>query len=366
MPRSNDVLIVGGGIVGCACAYYLASEGAKVEVIDRSGIAAEASGASGGFIDWASGLSRGTLEFVYKSIQLLRKAATEIEDFEIVLDGYIMLALDEAEFANLGQRHQRARNAGLESQLLEGADVRSFEPALAESVIGALYMPDSGHVDPTRMTESFAGAAKQLGAIFEIGVEVSAFEVQGHRVVGALTSRGKRVADHYVLSAGAWSTALAATAGIRLPVEPGKGQILATEPVPPITSRVLNSSGAGIRQNRRGEVIVGSTLEYVGFDKTVNPQAISDLLVEAARIFPALRDAKVRDSWAGLRPMTPDTMPIVAPAPGIDGLWLATGHSRTGLSYAAGTGRAIADLILHGETPLPIERFNPDRFGNSR
>jgi len=277
-----------------------------------------------------------------------------------------MLALDEAEFANLGQRHQRAINAGLESQLLEGSDVRSFEPALAESVIGALYLPDSGHVDPTRMTDSFARAAKQLGAIFEIGVEVSAFVVHGHRVVGALTSMGSRVADHYVLSAGAWSTALAATVGIRLPVEPGKGQMLATEPVSPITSRVLNSSGAGIRQNSRGEVIVGSTLEYVGFDKTVNPQAISDLLAEAARIFPALRDAKVSDSWAGLRPMTPDTMPITAPAPGIDNLWLATGHSRTGLSYAAGTGRAIADLILHDDTPLPIERFNPDRFGNCR
>ncbi len=164
------------------------------------------------------------------------------------------------------------------------------------------------------------------------------------------------------MSAGGWSTALAATVGIRLPVEPGKGQILATEPIPPVTKRVLNSSGAGIRQNRRGEVIIGSTLEFVGFDKTVYPQAISDLLAEAARIFPTLRDAKVRDSWAGLRPMTPDTMPIIAPAPGIDGLWLATGHSRTGLSYAAGTGRAIADLILHGETPLPIERFKSRSF----
>lgn len=362
MPKSCKVLIVGGGVVGCACAYYLTRAGADVTLVDRTDIAAEASGASGGFIDWASGLSRGTLDFVYESIQLLKAAAKDLDDFSFVLDGYLMVATDAPEVSGLRQRYEKARTADLHAEFLEGAEIRAFEPALSSDVAAALYMPDSGHVDPTRMTLVFARAAHRQGARLELGVEITRLETRHARICGAAAADHVYAADHVILAAGAWSAALAASVGLSIPVEPAKGQMLATAPLPPITSRVLNSSGAGVRQDRRGVAFIGSTLEFVGFDKTVSDAAIADLLADATRIAPALRHARVARSWAGLRPMTPDQVPIVCAAPGVAGLWLATGHSRTGLSYAAGTGKALADLITLGHTRLPVSRFDLARF----
>ncbi|HKX17149.1 MAG TPA: FAD-dependent oxidoreductase [bacterium] len=362
MPTSSKVLVVGGGIVGSACAYYLTLAEADVTLIERKDIAAEASGASQGFVDWASGLSRDTLNFVYESIQLLKTAARDLDDFTLTLDGYLMVAVNDGEIAGLRRRYDRAREAHLDVQWLEGAVVRTFEPALSRDVVAGLYMPDSGHVNPKRMTLAFARAAERRGAQLVPGVEIIRLETRGGRVVGAASTDRVYAADHVVLAAGAWSPKLAAPLGINLPIEPGKGQILATHPLPPITTRVINSSGAGVCQDRAGAVLVGSTLEFVGFDKNVSDLAGRELLSDAARIVPALQEARIQRMWAGLRPMTPDQMSMIGEAPGVRNLWLAAGHSRTGLSYAPGTGRAIADLVMRGNTTLPIQHFRVDRF----
>lgn len=354
--------MIGGGVVGSACAYYLALAGAGVTLVERKGIAAEASGASHGFIDWAQGLSRGTLDFVYESVQLLKQAAKDLDDFELTLDGYLMVAMNGDEVAGLRRRYEKAREADLKVEWLEGPVIREFEPALSVDVVAALYMPDSGYVDPTRMTLALARAAERRGAQVILGVEMTRLEARSGRVVAAGAADRVYAADHVVLAAGAWSPGLAATLGIGLPVEPGKGQMLTTQPLPPITTRVMNSSGAGVRQDRNGVAFIGSTLEFVGFDKTVSKVAVTELLCDAMRVVPALRQARVHTAWAGLRPMTPDQIPIIGEASGIANLWLATGHSRTGLSYAAATGRAIADLVTHGNTALPIEHFRLDRF----
>lgn len=364
MTGASKVLVIGGGVVGSACAYYLALTEADVTLVERTGIAAEASGASHGLIDWAQGLSRGTLDFVYESVQLLRGAAGDLDDFELTLDGYLMVAMDGEEISDLRRRYDKAREADLTVEWLEGPAIGKFEPALSNDVVAALYMPDSGYVDPRRMTLAFARAAERRGAQVILGAEITRLDTAGGRVVGAAAAHQVFAADHVILAAGAWSSRLVAPLGLSLPVEAGKGQMLSTQPLPRMTTRVINSSGAGVRQDRRGVAFIGSTLEFVGFDKTASETIAANLLLDAMRMVPALRQARVDKTWAGLRPMTPDHLPIVCGAPGVSGLWLATGHSRTGLSYAAGTGKALADLITRGGTSLPIGHFDLTRFAD--
>ncbi len=363
MLRSFDIAIIGGGIIGCTCAWFLAREGLRVVVFERSHIAAEASGASAGFIDYAEGLSRGTLDFAQASIGLLCEAAEELADFELTLEGCLTLAVSEKELPRLRERYEAGRAAGLRVELLDGPAARALEPSLsAQTVLSALYQRDAGHVDPARMTHAFACGAVKRRAQFEVGIEVTDLVRLGKTANGIITSRGRFGAEHIVLAAGAWSRNFASAVGVKLQLRPAKGQMLATEPVPRFTQRVFNSSIAGLRQNRKGEVIIGSTLEYVGFDKTVDPKVVTALLSDATRLVPALRAARISRSWAGLRPMTPDSLPIIGQPEGLDRFWLATGHSRTGFTYAAGTGRAIADLITRGTTSLPVHRFAPTRF----
>ncbi|HET7379530.1 MAG TPA: FAD-dependent oxidoreductase, partial [Gaiellales bacterium] len=173
LPTAPKILVIGGGVVGSACAYYLTLAGADVTLVERTGIAAEASGASHGFIDWAQGLSRGTLDFVYESVQLLKVAAKDLDDFSLTLDGYLMVALNAEEIPSLRRRYEKAREADLDVRWFDGPAVREFEPALSADIVAALYMPDSGHVDPRRMTVAFARGAERGGAQVISGVEIT-------------------------------------------------------------------------------------------------------------------------------------------------------------------------------------------------
>lgn len=360
---SPSVAIIGGGIIGCATAYYLAREGIRATILERSQPAAEASGANAGMCGRLAGLEAGTLDFLRPSVDLLWRAAEELDErFDFRREGRLLLALQESDLPELRHLATRASEAGLKTELLDGPAVRSLEPALAETVQGGLLVLEDGQLDPVKTTNAFANTAVRLGARLETGVEVQRLEAQGGRVVGLRTSDGPRAFDQVVLAAGAWSGGLAQTVGLGLPVTPGKGQMLATEPLPRFSGRVLRGPAVGMRQAANGEIIIGSTVEDAGFDKTVVPATIQSHFERMAAAVPALRSARIGRSWAGLRPMTPDSLPIIQAAPDLDGLWLATGHSRTGMSYGPGTGRAIADLILRGRSSLPLEQFTLDRF----
>ena len=358
-----EVVIVGGGIVGCATAYFLAREGLKPLLLERSDLAAEASGANAGLIGVASGLETDTLDFVRPSVELLFEFAEELDEpFELRRGGRLVLAFDEADWAYLRPLYERALAAGIRAETLDQRSVREVEPTLGESVIGAIYLPDDGQLDPVPATRAFGLAAERLGARIERGVQVTELVTHGGRIAGVETRDGIRSTRSVVLAAGAWSAELAAGLGLDLPVRPGKGQMLAIGPLPPLTTRALRAPIVGMSQRRNGEVIVGSTVEYVGFDKQVQPATIETFFRWIGEAVPALRSARIGRTWAGLRPMTPDSLPIVDAAPGLEGLWLATGHSRTGMTYGPGTGRVIADLIADREPSLPIDRFRLDRF----
>jgi glycine/D-amino acid oxidase-like deaminating enzyme len=353
-----DVVVIGAGIVGVATAYYLARAGVRCLVLERTGPAAEASGANAGFIGYAHGLETGTVEFVKASLSLLFELAEEGEEFDLAREGYLLVALTRQQLDHLRELRRRAVAAGLRSELLEGTTLRALEPALGNGVLGGLYLADAGHIDPVRATLAFVNRARLRGAEFRFGVEVGRVVAEGDRVVGVEAGGDFYPSPNVVLAAGAWSKPLAATCGVNLPVDPARGQMLATVPLPPLTRRVIRGPEVGLRQNRAGEVVIGSTVE-------VDRETIQGLYEKAVGMVPKLGGAAIGRTWAGLRPMTPDLLPIVGPAPGIRGLWLATGHSRTGMSYGPGTGLAMAELIIYGRTSLPIYAFRPERFGGN-
>lgn len=256
---------------------YLGRAGIKCLVLERSGPAAEASGGNAGFIRYAHGLETGTVEFVKASLALLFELAEEGEAFDLVREGYLLVAPSWERLEHLRMLHGRARAAGLKVELLGAAELRALEPALGEAVTGGLCLADAGHVDPVRTTQAFVNRARRLGVEFRFGVSVDRILIDGGRVTGVEAGAKFYPAPNVVLAAGAWSKGLAAGCGLSLPVEPARGQMLATVSLPPLTRRVIRGPEAGLRQNPAGEVIIGSTVEFVGFDKGVDPATIKSL-----------------------------------------------------------------------------------------
>lgn len=365
--RSADVIVVGGGIVGCTTAYFLAREGLNPLLLERSDVAAEASGANAGLVGATGGLENDTLAFVRPSVELLFRTAEELDEpFELQRSGRLLLAFDEDDWAHQRRVFELARAAGSRAELLDGRTAREVEPVLGEGVLGAVYLAGDGQLDPAPATRAFARAAERLGARIERGAEVTALVEARGRIVGVETRNGPRSAGAVVLAAGAWSAQLAAGVGLDLPVRPGKGQMLSVAGLPPLTARTMRGPLVAMSQRRNGELIVGSTVEYVGFEKQVQRETIDSFFRAAGEAVPAVRSARIGRTWAGLRPMTPDSLPIIGPASGLEGLWLATGHSRNGMSYGPGTGRVIADLIVGRAPSLPIDRFGLERFAGDR
>lgn len=361
--ETADAVIIGGGIIGCASAYYLAVRGIRSLVLERRGIATEASGANAGMIGASGGIPGKTLAHTKKSRELLARDAEELgRPVELVRDGRLVLASTEAEWAEV-QEFVTTRGAeGIEANLLSADDLRSLEPVLGAGFVGAALVPGDGHVNPFLLTHAYAAAARRLGAEVRVGVEAIRLETSGNRVTGVLTQAGPIAAPRVVVAAGAWSGPLLAPLGVDVPVRPGRGQMLVTETLPPLTSRALHTSEIVIRQDLHGHVLIGSAVEYVGFNREVTLPVLSRFCRLAIALMPALKEARIIRTWAGLRPMTPDSLAIIDAVPGVDGLFLATGHSRTGVTYAAISASLLAQLLTEGRTELPLDPFRLERF----
>jgi glycine oxidase len=366
MNETADAIVVGGGVIGCAVAYYLSTFGVRPLLLERGALAAEASGANAGMVSASSGLAGRTLDYSRKSMELLARDAEELgRPVEFVRQGRLMLALTPEHLAEMHAFAIGLSRGGLDARLLSGDDARALDPTLGPAILGAVYIPEDGHVNPFLLTHAYASGAKRRGAIIRQGVQVTRIEVSKGRVTGVSTRSGRVEAPLVIVAAGAWSPSLLAPLGIALPISPGRGQMLATVAIPPLTARVLRSPVVGLRQDVRGHVIIGSTVEYVGFTKAVTPPVLARLCRLALAIAPALQGVPIVRAWAGLRPMTPDGLAIIDAVPSTSGLILASGHSRTGVTYASVTGWLVAQLATRGTTDLPLDPFRLDRFGAS-
>ncbi|AVO61331.1 glycine oxidase ThiO [Pseudomonas chlororaphis] len=354
MAKQQQVVIVGGGVIGLLTAFNLASAGQQVVLLERSNVGQESSWAGGGIVSplypWryspaVTALAHWSQDFYPQLAE--RLFATTGVDPEVHTTGLYWLDLDdEAEALAWAQREQRPLSA------VDISAAHDAVPVLGGGFSRAIYMADVANVRNPRLVKSLKAALAALPAVtIHEQCEVSGFIREGERVLGVQTSLGEIRGDQVVLAAGAWSGELLKSLGLALPVEPVKGQMILYKCASDFLSCMVLAKGRYAIPRRDGHILIGSTLEHEGFDKTPTSSALESLKASAIELIPALAQAEVVGHWAGLRPGSPEGIPYIGPVPGLAGLWLNCGHYRNGLVLAPASCQLFADLML-GQEPI--------------
>ena len=361
------MVIVGGGIIGCSIAFSLAKAGVRPLILEKTAIAAEASSGGAGLLSTQAHTDEGGPLFDLKlasrglypdlAAELRERADTDIELRPL---GHVVPAFGPEDATLIRRRVAWQSVRGLTARWLSAAEARDLEPGLPEALQGAGWFPDDHHVNPTAVTQGLAGAVTRLGGQVRVECPVSELLLDGERVTGVRTAAGPIAAGVVVLAAGAWSGEFQQSAGIPIPVLPAKGQIVVARLPEPALRHVVYEQ-IYVIPRATGEHIIGSTVEYVGFDKGVTMEEIARLLKAATALAPALSEAEMVASYGCLRPASADGLPLLGRVPGRPGLLLATGHFRNGILLAPITGKLISESILQGTTTIPLEPFRPDR-----
>jgi glycine oxidase len=252
---------------------------------------------------------------------------------------------------------------GLAVTWLKGAEVHEYEPLLNPSIDAALYLPHATSIRPHLVTQAYAEAARKLGVRILEQTEVTGFEHSSGKVTGVHTAGGETIGcDAVIVATGAWSEQIGQWLGLNIPVFPARGQILALrQPAVPLRHTIFGE-GLYVVPKVDNTIYVGATIERVGFDKRNTAGGIAWLLSSVIRLLPELEYATVERIWAGLRPLSKDSYPILGKAPGWENVILATGHGAGGFELSAITGTTIAELVTTGQTPAVIQPFGLERF----
>lgn len=361
-----DVVIVGGGIIGCATAYQLAREGASVTVLERGDVSGEASGAAAGMLAALSDegerpklfgqLCDESLALYEPLLPVLAETGIDVRHHRI---GVVNLALDEDEAQALRERYEREQKQQ-PLQWLEAQDVRSVEPQANPKALAGLLVPDRQYVDPQRTTQALAEAARRQGARVIEHEAVTGFVRSRNSIAAVTTAKARYEADTVVLAGGPWTMALANRLGAHIPTRPVRGQMLSLDgPQPPLRTMIWGRAYLIPRED--GQTYVGATVEEVGYRKHTTAAGLASLRAGAAALVPPLAKAKQRRAWAGLRPGSPDGMPIMGRLPGWSNVWVSTGHLRNGILLAPVSGLLLARAIL-GESVPELAALSPSRF----
>jgi glycine oxidase len=370
MANMPDVLIIGGGVIGLTTAYYLARDGASVAVLDKGNLGQEASWAGAGILMGGNPKRAhspmGKLRAL--SISLFPDLSAELRERTGIDNGYrrcggleLRRSSDALERQRIDNLIREERGEGLHCEVLDAQQLRELEPALADTLPGAVYFPDMAQVRNPRHLKGLITACSQLGVRPRPGCPVHGFERVGQRITAVRTVEGTIAAGRFLIAAGSWSDMLLELAGLSVGIRPVRGQIalLNTGPLP--FSRVLMAGSQYLVPRPDGRVLVGSTEEEAGFDKRTTATAIHNLLGLAQSLVPSLAAAHLERCWAGLRPGNPDGRPFLGAVPGFDNLFIAAGHFRSGIQLSPGTGMVMKELLLGQNPTAPLESFRLDR-----
>lgn len=380
MRQPLDVVIVGAGVVGAACAYYAARSGLSVAVVDRGSVAGGTTGAGEGNLLVSDKAPGPELELALLSFALWRDLADELPpDIEFERKGGLVVAAGEESLATLTGTAKGQREAGVEAYPVTSQGLRDAEPHLAPGLAGGFHYPQDAQVQPALAAAHLLREARRAGARLHLGEEVTAVLTGPSGAVrGVRTSGGELYAPAVVNAAGTWGGEIAALAGVDLPVLPRRGFVLVTEPLPRLIRHKVYAaeyvadvaSGSAALQTSpvvegtpSGPVLIGASRERVGYDRTLSVPVISRLAARAAELFPVLADVRLLRAYHGFRPYLPDHLPAIGPDPRAPGLHHACGHEGAGIGLAPATGVLITAGLL-GERPvMDPAPFRPERFG---
>lgn len=360
-----DVLVLGGGIIGLACARELALRGLRVEVVERLPAGAEASLAAAGMISPLSEIPvpGPFLDVCRASRDLWGPWVSEVESetglsVDYDTSGALLVALDEEDEAGLDHMAVAARELGERADEVEIPALRHWVPDITPRVRRALHMPDEHRVDNVQLCAVLARSLQKLGVVLHYDSEAVRVERRPEGTVLVWGNHWRKEARLLVLAAGAWSGLIPELPP--LPVRPVRGQMLLLGGVEwPWSGTVRRGASYGVRRGATG-LLVGSTMEEAGFDKHNTVEGVESLLAFARDLFPGIGPARLETIWAGLRPGTADDLPILGPLPGWPAL-AATGHFRNGILLAPWTAREVARLAF-SEAESEVPAFSPRRF----
>lgn len=366
--NTPDILIIGGGIVGCSLARELARSNLRIVVLERGDIGCASSSAAAGLLAPTFGPSpAGPLQELCRQSALLYPGwlqelyAHGASDVGYRQTGLLTVCLDAAEANLVHGLLQLERFPGRRAEWLDAEQLREREPGLCPRVLGAGWYPDDAHLDPARLVRETGRVAAQLGV-----------EIRAHEPVSRLTCNGERgltvhtQADSYqpgavVVTAGAWSGALAETLGLHLPTRPVKGQMLLADcDVSPVRTP-LHAGNTLLIPWPDGRVAIGVTVEEAGYDDCVRLDRLQQILQHAIELVPAVGRLALSHAWAGLRPATPDDNPYMGRVAGFDHVWISAGHYRKGTLLAPICARLLAASILADHPVEELEPFKPTR-----
>ncbi len=392
MAREAEILVIGGGIAGSAAAFYLARRGRDVSLVERGEIASEASGANAGQIgaagwgdmpDLNSYLTMGSLQ-LFKEIQLDLGY-----DIEFRQSGSLTAIQTSDQYDYMRDRVADMRANGFEVELLTAREARAMEPELNPDLLGYMYTPLRAQADPVKATRAFARAASSAGGRIFTNHSVSNIEARPSGGYLVETNMGKFACESLVIAAGAWCGPVGRMLGLDIPVVPVRGQMWATESLPPslfLTQSSAESAHAWSandgsdadnppelthkngrritrhlygRQRRNGEIIFGGDRELMGYDKTVDHAGIEVNKGHASDIIPMLSNLPIARTWGGLMPFSMDGAPIIGGVPSRDNLYIVSGLASSGFGRGPMAGKLLADFIHTGHRPQVLEEADP-------
>lgn len=381
MNPPSDVVVVGAGVMGAATAYFAARQGLSVTVLDKGRPASGTSSACEGNI-LVSDKERGPeLELTRYSLGVWQGDLAEHERlWEFERKGGVIVASRESSLASLHRAMSVQNDYGVRVEELDREALRDVEPNISPEALGGAYYPEDCQVQPMLVASQLVRLAVAAGARFHAETPVTGFLRSGDRITGVRTARGDFPASAVVNCTGTWAGELASLAGVDVPVMPRRGFVMVTEPLPPMVRHKVyaaeyidnvGSSDAGLQASPvvegtpSGTILIGSTRERVGFDRTVSTEALRLLAQNAVALFPFLENVKAIRHYHGFRPYCPDHLPVIGHDERAPGLWHAAGHEGAGIGLSAGTGKLLAQALAGQEPDLDLTPFSPARFAEA-
>ncbi|MEM7050065.1 MAG: glycine oxidase ThiO [Acidobacteriota bacterium] len=365
----SDVLIAGGGVIGLSLAYELSGRGARVTLIDKGEVGGEASWAGAGILTPASvdGADRPIDRLRALSTSMIADWSPRLQEETGIDNGYrrcgsFHVALDEEMVPALRREAADLQAQGVAVESVSDRELQSLEPALDGGFPLAYRYPSEAQIRNPWHVRALAVACRRRGVEVRTHCALSGWQISQGRITAAQTTAGALPADRFVLAAGAWSPHLLPAGSAAFPGRPMRGQIVLLEAPSPLFSHLVWAGPRYLVPRPDGKVLIGSTEEDAGFDSRPTAAGVAGLIALARRIAPRLEALPFAAAWAGLRPGSPDGLPLLGAFTGRDNLFLACGHFRAGFELSAGTARVMTELLLDGAPSLDLDAFHPDRF----